>query len=250
MHAHRRARAGASRGRGGRGARGGDGSRVRVGDPGRPSGGSDRRAGTGPRGRPDRHRLARPRSGRWRAGRQRLDGDRAQGRPARTDRQAALAGTPRRRLSDTLTRMEAVSPHEDRLRALLEAGVAITSELSLEALLERLVEKAVGEEFTDTDEELVTLLASQAAVAIENARLYEAATTWSRQLESLNEIGNALASETDLDRLLDLVARRLGELLEARIVTVVLPVGRGELRFAAATGKGGEELIGQTIARE
>ena len=248
--------------------------------------------------------------------------------------------------------MEAVSPHEDRLRALLEAGVAITSELSLEALLERLVEKAVeltgarygalgvidregsglerfvttgideetyaaigdlprgrgilgalireasplrltdlsqdprsvgfpsnhppmrsflgvpillrevaygnfyltekagGEEFTDTDEELVTLLASQAAVAIENARLYEAATTWSRQLESLNEIGNALASETDLDRLLDLVARRLGELLEARIVTVVLPVGRGELRFAAATGKGGEELIGQTIARE
>src|SRR5438034_5574998 len=39
--------------------------------------------------------------------------------------------------------MEAVSPHEDRLRALLEAGVAITSELSLEALLQRLVEKAV-----------------------------------------------------------------------------------------------------------
>ena len=34
----------------------------------------------------------------------------------------------------------------------------------------------------------------QAAVAIENARLYESATRWSRQLESLNEVGNALAT--------------------------------------------------------
>jgi len=248
--------------------------------------------------------------------------------------------------------MEAVSPHEDRLRALLEAGVAITSELSLDALLQRLAEKAVeltgarygalgvidrdgsglerfittgldaptesaigdpphgrgilgalirdakplrlqdlskdprsvgfppnhppmrsflgvpiilrgvaygnlyltekagGEDFTEMDEELVTLLAGQAAVAIENARLFEAATNWSRQLESLNEVANALASETDVDRLLDLVARRLGELLEARIVTVVLPAGPGLLRFAAAAGEGGDELIGQTMARD
>ena len=63
-----------------------------------------------------------------------------------------------------------------------------------------LTEKAGGEDFTDEDEELVTLLAGQAAVAIENARLYEAATRWSQQLESLNEVGNALATETDLDR--------------------------------------------------
>src|SRR5204863_78917 len=73
---------------------------------------------------------------------------------------------------------------------------------------------------------------------------------WSRQLESLNEVANALASETDVDRLLDLVARRLGELLEARIVTVVLPAGPGLLRFAAAAGEGGDELIGQTMARD
>jgi GAF domain-containing protein len=39
-----------------------------------------------------------------------------------------------------------------------------------------LTEKAGGVEFTDEDEELVALLAAQAAVAIENARLYEAAT--------------------------------------------------------------------------
>jgi GAF domain-containing protein len=37
---------------------------------------------------------------------------------------------------------EAVTPSESRLRALLEAGIALTSELSLDALLQRLVELA------------------------------------------------------------------------------------------------------------
>jgi GAF domain-containing protein len=245
--------------------------------------------------------------------------------------------------------MEAVSPHEDRLRAVLEAGVAITSELSLDALLQRVVEKAVeltgarygalgvidrggsqlerfittgldaetyaaigdlphgrgilgalirdtrplrltdltqdprsvgfpanhppmrsflgvpiilrgvaygnfyltekegGADFTEDDQEVVSLLAAQAAIAIENARLYEAATQWSRQLESLNEIGNALATETNVDRLLDLVARRSRELLNARLVTVLLPIGGGELRFVAVAGEGGGDLIGQTM---
>src|SRR6266545_988488 len=45
-----------------------------------------------------------------------------------------------------------------------------------------------GGDFSDEDEELVTLLASQAAVAVENARLYESATQWSRQLEALHEV--------------------------------------------------------------
>ena len=38
--------------------------------------------------------------------------------------------------------MDAVRPSENRLRALVEAGVALTSELSLDALLQRLVEAA------------------------------------------------------------------------------------------------------------
>lgn len=247
--------------------------------------------------------------------------------------------------------MDAVTPGERRLRALVEAGVAITSELSIDALLQRLVEaaaeltgaryaalgvidrsgselerflttgldaetraaigepprgrgilgvlisegeplrlhnlgedsrsvgfppnhppmrtflgvpiylrgvaygnlylaeKAGDDDFTEEDQELVGLLASQAAVAIENARLYEAATGWSRQLESLNEVGNALATETDLDRLLDLVARRLRELLDARLVTVLLPSGARELRFAAVAGDESERLFGETITR-
>src|SRR6185503_20110350 len=54
-----------------------------------------------------------------------------------------------------------------------------------------------GGDFTDDDEELVTLLAAQAAVAIENARLYESATRWSRQLEILHETVRSVVDEAD-----------------------------------------------------
>jgi signal transduction histidine kinase len=112
-----------------------------------------------------------------------------------------------------------------------------------------LAEKTGGREFTDEDEELVTLLAAQAGIAIENVRLYEAATSWSQQLESLNEVANALANETDLGTLLDLVSRRLRELLDARIVLVLLPAGDDSLRVAAAAGEG-EALVGELLERK
>lgn len=111
-----------------------------------------------------------------------------------------------------------------------------------------LTEKEDGGDFTDEDEEIVTLLAAQAAVAVENARLYESATEWSRQLESLNEIGGAMVSELELPRLLDLVARRLRELIGARLVTIALPAG-DELRIETADGDGAEEFVGLIFPR-
>lgn len=109
-----------------------------------------------------------------------------------------------------------------------------------------LTEKAGGHDFDAEDEELVTLLAAQAAVAIENARLYETATAWSRQLESLNEIGNALLTELDLGKLLDLVAARLGELIDARLVVIFLPIG-DQLRVEAVAGNA--DLRGTVVPR-
>jgi GAF domain-containing protein len=100
-----------------------------------------------------------------------------------------------------------------------------------------------GERFTEDDEELTKLLAAQAAVAIENARLYESSMRWLRQLESLNEISDALVSELELEPLLALIARRLRELVDARIVLIVLPDGN-ELRVAAAAGDGGDDIAG------
>ncbi|MBD0291360.1 MAG: GAF domain-containing protein, partial [Thermoleophilia bacterium] len=113
-----------------------------------------------------------------------------------------------------------------------------------------LTEKEGGGDFTDEDEDLTVLLATQAAVAIENTRLYESATAWSRQLESLNEIIAAMASEIELPRLLTLIARRLREIVDARVVTIALPGPAGELRIEAADGEAAETLVGTTLARE
>ena len=113
-----------------------------------------------------------------------------------------------------------------------------------------LTEKQGGEEFTEEDEELIQLLAAQAAVAIENTRLYETSTRWLRHLESLNEIGEALAGELELEPLLGLVARRLRGLVHARIVLIALPEpGTDRLRIAAADGEGSDAygLVGMDL---
>jgi signal transduction histidine kinase len=113
-----------------------------------------------------------------------------------------------------------------------------------------LTEKAGGADFTREDEEIVQLLAGQAAVAIENARLYESATRWSQQLESLIEVGTALARETELPSLLDLIARRLRELIGARLVLIALPTEDGTLRVESADGEDAAEFVGMRLDRQ
>src|ERR687897_829497 len=90
------------------------------------------------------------------------------------------------------------------------------------------------------------LRSAQAAVAIENARLYENSTRWLRQFESLNEVGNALASELELEPLLSLVARRLQELVDARLGLIALPEG-DLLRVAAAEGDSAFGVAGMEL---
>jgi signal transduction histidine kinase len=97
-----------------------------------------------------------------------------------------------------------------------------------------LTEKRDNESFTDEDEEIATLLAAQAAVAIENARLYESATRWMRQLESMAEIGNVLVGDLELPHMLERICTRLRELVGARSVFAALPTLQGDLRIEAA----------------
>jgi signal transduction histidine kinase len=107
-----------------------------------------------------------------------------------------------------------------------------------------LTEKADGDEFTEEDQELVQLLASQAAVAIENARLYESATRWGEQLESLAEVGNALATELELPRLLELVVTRLRGLIDARVVFIAMPGPDGETVVETVAGADAAKYAG------
>ena len=113
-----------------------------------------------------------------------------------------------------------------------------------------LTEKAGGEDFTEDDQELVELLARQAAVAIENARLYEASTRWSRQLESLIEVGNALATRDRRRRACSSSWRRGCASCSRRGWSPsLLPAGPRTLRIVTAAGERRRRLVGETMSR-
>jgi signal transduction histidine kinase len=112
-----------------------------------------------------------------------------------------------------------------------------------------LAEKEDGE-FTEGDEEVVTLLATQTGLTIEKVQIHEGATHWIRRLEALDELTRGVLEERDVLRLLELVARRLRELISARGVLISLPAPMGSLRVVVADGEGVAELVGYDVPPE
>ena len=99
-----------------------------------------------------------------------------------------------------------------------------------------------GGPFTEEDEEAVVLLAGQAAVVIEHARMVEASRRWSQRLEGLVEVSAAFNRELDLDALLGVIAERLQALVDARLVLIELLEGDDRLRAVAVAGERTERL--------
>jgi signal transduction histidine kinase len=86
------------------------------------------------------------------------------------------------------------------------------------------------------------ILADWAAIAIENARLYEAVNARRKELEravrgfeATATIARAVGRETDLGRVLELIVKRGRALVEARSVLILLRQG-DELAVASAAG--------------
>jgi signal transduction histidine kinase len=111
-----------------------------------------------------------------------------------------------------------------------------------------------GAEFTAADEEAVVLLAEFAGVAIDHARRYTGSERRRAELqETVNaleatlEIARALGGETDLHRILELVAKRGRALVCARALVIELERD-GELVVAAAAGDLPEGLLGRRLS--
>ena len=107
-----------------------------------------------------------------------------------------------------------------------------------------------GGEFTDDDEQAVGMLAAWAAIAIENARRLQEVEhrrdELARSLAAMRatvEISRALAGETDLDVILELIAKRGRALVEARTLVIELVLG-DRLRIAALAGDADRALLG------
>jgi signal transduction histidine kinase len=106
-----------------------------------------------------------------------------------------------------------------------------------------LTEKEGGAEFGEEDERSVVILADWAAIAIDNARLYQSAEERRaaleravRGLEVTTSIARAVGGETDLDRVLELIAKRARALVEARGLAILLESG-DEVEVAATAGE-------------
>lgn len=117
-----------------------------------------------------------------------------------------------------------------------------------------LTEKQGADAFDDDDEEVIVLLATWAGIAIENARAYteeqarrselERAV---RALEATTAIARAVGGETDLDRVLELIAKRARALVEARALVILLRDG-DELSVKAVAGQIGSDVLGKRIS--
>jgi GAF domain-containing protein/CheY-like chemotaxis protein len=82
--------------------------------------------------------------------------------------------------------------------------------------------------FSDSDVELLTTLAASLSVALENVRLIDETSQRLAELATVNEVGNALASQLELDNLLELVGEEIRRTFEADLVYVALRDPSGE----------------------
>ena len=116
-----------------------------------------------------------------------------------------------------------------------------------------LTEKEDAAEFTQADEDAVVLLAEFAGVAIDHAGRYTGAEKRRDELErtvaaldATTQIARALGGETDLDVVLELVAKRGRALVSARTLLIELEQGES-LVVAAGAGELPDGLLGERV---
>ncbi|MEW6277220.1 MAG: GAF domain-containing protein [Candidatus Eremiobacterota bacterium] len=79
-----------------------------------------------------------------------------------------------------------------------------------------------GGDFSEQDLKVLTILASHAASAIDNAQLYEQVKRQVSELKALHDVSRALNSSLDLERVLPQVLEHATQVLEARAASVML----------------------------
>jgi signal transduction histidine kinase len=118
----------------------------------------------------------------------------------------------------------------DLLQALQWSGVLLVPVLNkgqAVGLMEVYLAKKHPYQFTNDDVVLCQVLSNQAAVAFENAQLYQEVEDGRLHAEAIQVIGRALASELDYQRIVRNVADFAHRLVDANFVFVAVPKGEG-----------------------
>ncbi|QES07194.1 GAF domain-containing protein [Streptomyces venezuelae] len=114
-----------------------------------------------------------------------------------------------------------------------------------------LAEKHGGGEFNDYDVHMVRVLATEAGIAIGNARLYEAARQRERWIDGSVAVTTALLSGGDADDALTVVAEQARRLADADAGIVMLPAAdEGGLEIVAVSSPRPTKSLGVVIPPE
>ena len=102
--------------------------------------------------------------------------------------------------------------------------------------------------FTEADRDLLGLFATQAAIAIENARLFTAAEQRAAELGTLREIGQAITGRLELSAVLEAVVMGVMRLLDNPLAQIILwDEASQSLHYGAAVGSQAERVRRQVF---
>lgn len=105
--------------------------------------------------------------------------------------------------------------------------------------------------FSDDQFKIFSDIAALAATSLDKARLFAETNLRARQLAALNAISQQLASELNVENLLDLITRSAVEILDAEAGSLLLNVEEDpkSFEFKVAVGGSGRDLVGKRFPR-
>ena len=111
-----------------------------------------------------------------------------------------------------------------------------------------LTNKRGGGEFTEDDEAVLLALGAAAGVAVENARLYQAARRSQRWIQASAEVTTALLSGAEPGEVLSRITSQARDLSDADLAVLALPDEHGQvLTVAYADGDGAQDVRGLVL---
>ncbi|MFH8793903.1 GAF domain-containing protein [Streptomyces sp. NPDC017941] len=136
--------------------------------------------------------------------------------------------------------------HHPPMRSFLGVPIRVQGEIFGNLYL---TEKRDGE-FNDHDVHLVRVLATEAGIAIGNARLYEAAKQRERWIDGSVAVTTALLSGSDADEALAVVAEQARRLADSAAGIVLLPDEEGGMEIVAVSSDRPSAALGMTVPPE
>ncbi|MFI6092417.1 GAF domain-containing sensor histidine kinase [Streptomyces sp. NPDC051218] len=138
-------------------------------------------------------------------------------------------------------------PHHPPMRTFLGVPIRVQGEIFGNLYL---TEKRGGADFNEYDVHMVRVLATEAGIAIGNARLYEAAMQRERWIDGSVAVTTALLSGSDAEEALAVVAEQARHLADSAAGIVLLPDEEGGMEIVAVSSDEPSGMLGVIVPPE